>query len=263
MEPNVPGPPPYPAPEPPPESPPVMPPPVTPPPPTPGADRRMSDARFTTLAAVLITLISIQIAVGAWRTTEAASRASDLDSLVIQQLARRQQEIQAINGLVDLDLRLLSRYQGYVLTAARLDDAAAGIGDSGELDRQMLEVDAQGQRALARVMSQFFQGGYPAVDADGMADYDPDGVLRRLEAASYRLADLQPEATAVRADQAHRQVAAFVLIVILFAACLVLLTLAQVSRNRLRMPLAAAGIVLAGGGLVLLTLAETVLFSVA
>lgn len=239
-------------------------PPAVPVPARPAAARPgMSDARFTTLAAVLITVISILIAVGAWRTTEAASRASDLDSLVIQQLARRQQEIQALNGLVDLDLRLLSRYQGYVLTAARMDDAAAGIGEPGELDRQMLEVDAQGQRALARVMNQFFQGGFPAVDADGMADYDPERVLRILEAGSYRLADLQPEATALRAGQAHRQTAAFVLIVILFAACLVLLTLAQVSRNRLRMPLAAAGIVLAGGGIVLLTLAETVLFSVA
>ncbi|MHB8891155.1 MAG: hypothetical protein ACYC65_03830, partial [Candidatus Limnocylindrales bacterium] len=94
----------------------------------------MTHARFTTLAAVVITVISILIAVGAWRTTEAASRASDLDSLVIQQLARRQQELQAISGRIDLDLRLLTRYQAYVLAAVRLDAAATTVGEPGSLD---------------------------------------------------------------------------------------------------------------------------------
>lgn len=223
----------------------------------------MTHARFTTLAAVVITVISILIAVGAWRTTEAASRASELDSLVIQQLARRQQELQAISGRIDLDLRLLTRYQAYVLAAVRLDAAATTVGEPGSLDRQLLEVDAQGERALARVMNQFFLGAFPVVDADGLATYDPDRILRILVAGSYRLADLQPEVTARRAELAHRQTAAFVLIVIVFAGCLVLLTLAQVTRGRIRMPLAVGGTVIAAGGLVLLALTETVLFTVA
>jgi hypothetical protein len=234
--------------------------PVTPPP---NVVRGMSDATFTTVVAVIITAISILIAVGAWRTTEAASRASDLDSLVIQQLARRQQEMQALNGLVDLDLRLLARFQGYVLAATRLDAAALTAGEPGAIDRQLLEVQAQGQRALSRVMNQFFQASFPTVDADGIAAYDPDKVLANLEAGSYRLADLQPEDTARRADQAHHQTAAFVLIVIVFTACLVLLTLAQVTRRRLRMPLAVAGSLLAMGGLALLVMVETVLYRAA
>jgi hypothetical protein len=220
----------------------------------------MDDTRFTTLAAIIITAISIMIAVGAWRTTDAASRASDLDSLVIQQLARRQQELEALHGMIDLDLRLLSRYQGYVLAANHLDTAAAAAGEPGQVDREMLELEAQGQRSLARVMNQFFLGAYPAVDADGIATYDPDKVLRTLIAGSYRLADLQPEATALRADRAHHQTSAFVLIVIIFAACLVLLTVAQVTRGRVRVPLAVMGTVVALGGVVLLVLVETVLF---
>jgi hypothetical protein len=85
-------------------------------------------------------------------------------------------------------------------------------------------------------------------------------VLRDLVAGSTRLADLRPEVTQGRADLAHRQTAAFVLLVILFTACLVLLTLAQVVRGRPRVPLAAVGTLVAFGGFVLLVLVETTLF---
>ena len=91
----------------------------------------MTDTTFTTVAAVIITVISILIAVGAWRTTETASRASGLDSQVIQELARRQQELELISGRIDLDLRLLTRYQAYVLAAARLDAASTTVGEAG------------------------------------------------------------------------------------------------------------------------------------
>lgn len=229
----------------------------------PAPSRRISDATFTTFVAVVITVVSVLIAVGAWRTTDAANRASDLDSLVIQQLARRQQEMEDINGQVDLDLRLFARYQAYTLAAATLDKAATAAGEPGAIDRQMLEVEAQGQRALARVLHQFFRGALPAVDAEGVADYDPERVVRNLVAGSTRLADLRPEVTQGRADLAHRQTAAFVLLVILFTACLVLLTLAQVVHGRSRVPLAAAGTLVALGGLVLLVLVEAALFAAA
>ena len=220
----------------------------------------MTDATFTTVAAVIITIISILIAVGAWRTTETASRASDLDSQVIQQLARRQQELELISGRIDLDLRLLTRYQAYVLAAAQLDAASTTVGEAGSLDRQLLEVEAQGQRALARVMNQFFQGAFPTLDADGLATYDADRTFNSLVAASYRLTDLKPEVTARRAELAHEQTAAFVLIVIVFAGCLVLLTLAQVTRGRVRLPLAIGGTVVAAGGLVAMVLVEITLY---
>ncbi len=223
--------------------------------------RRISDTTFTTFVAVVVTVVSVLIAVGAWRTTDAANRASDLDSLVIQQLARRQQEMEDLNGQVDLDLRLLARYQAYTLAAATLDKAATAAGEPGTIDRQILEVEAQGQRALARVLHQFFRGALPAVDAEGVAEYDPERVLRNLVAGSTRLADLRPEVTQGRADLAHRQTAAFVLLVILFAACLVMLTLAQVVHGRSRVPLAAAGTLVALGGLVLLVLVEAALFT--
>ncbi len=227
-------------------------------PPAPG--RGVSDATFTTFVAVVITVVSVLIAVGAWRTTDASNRAGDLDSLVIQQIARRQQEMEDLNGQVDLDLRLFARYQAYTLAAAKLDKAATAAGEPGAVDRQMIEVEAQGQRALARVLIQFFRGAFPAVDAEGIAAYDPERVLRDLVAGSTRLADLRPEVTQGRADLAHRQTAAFVLLVILFTACLVLLTLAQVVRGRPRVPLAAVGTLVAFGGLVLLVLVETTLF---
>lgn len=221
----------------------------------------MTDATFTTIAAVIITIVSILIAVGAWRTTEAAGRASDLDSLVIQQLARRQQELELLSGRIDLDLRLLTRYQSYELAAAQLDTAATTVGEPGSVDRQVLEVEAQGQRALARVMNQFFLAAFPVIDADGVATYDPAKTQADLVGASYTLTDLKPEVTARRAVLAHEQTAGFVLIVIVFAGSLVLLTLAQVTRGRLRLPLAIGGTMVAAGGLVAIVLSETVLFA--
>ena len=232
-------------------------------PPRPNRFFAMSDDRFTTLVAIIITVVSMLIAAGAWRTTDAASRASDLDSLVIQQLARRQQEMESLSGMIDLDLRLVARYQSYVLAAVQLDAAATAAGEPGTTDRSLLEVEAQGQRALARVMNQFFLGSFPSVDADGIATYDPDHVLKTLTAGSSLLADLQPEATAVRAARAHAQTAAFVLIVILLSACLVLLSIAQTIRRSLRWPLALSGTGLAGLALLLLLLVEFVMFPVA
>jgi hypothetical protein len=244
-------------------NPPGPPPSSTDAPAAPKPGRGISDATFTTFIAVVITVVSVLIAVGAWRTTDASNRAGDLDSLVIQQIARRQQEMEDLNGQVDLDLRLLARYQAYTLTAAALDKGAIAAGEPGAADRQMLEVEAQGQRALARVLNQFFRGAFPAVDAEGIAAYDPERVLRDLVAGSTRLADLRPEVTQGRADLVHRQTAAFVLLVILFTACLVVLTLAQVVHGRPRVPLAAVGTLVALCGLVLLILVETTLFKAA
>ncbi len=233
------------------------------PPPEPPSQDRQASAGFTTVVAVVITVVSILIAVSAWRTTDAANRASDLDSLAIQQVAQRQQELEGLNGMVDLDLRLYARFQAYELAANAFDKAAKAVADQTSGEAQRLVVDAQGQRALARVLRQFFRGAIPSVDDAGIATYDPAFVLRNLVAGSSRLADLQPDVTQKRADVAHEQTAAFVLLVILFAGCLLVLTVAQVVHSRLRITLAVAGAGVAACGAVMLFLVETTLFPVA
>jgi hypothetical protein len=217
------------------------------------------DIRTTVWMAVVIAVLSILIAIAAWRSTEADSVASDLDSSAIQQLARQQEEHGHLEGIVAQDLWLFPRYQEHALAAARLTAEADGLRalDPGLAAR--LDLEAQGHAALARSLLPFFQGGTPAIDADGMSVYDRDYVLRNLEAGSIGLQDLRPDEALAAAGQAHAKAGSLVGLVILFAACLLLVSIAQASRLAIRRPLAAAGTLGAVIGAILLVLVEVVL----
>ena len=217
-----------------------------------------TDAGLTTIIAAAITLVSILVAVAAWRGSSAVGRASDLDGSYIQQVAMRQQELETITGYVELDTRLLPRYQEHVLAAAQLQAAADKL-PAGSADRQLLEVRAQGERAIARVMRPFFIA-LPAVDAQGIATYDRESILRALEDQDTRLADLQPEQIAADAALTHDQANGFVVVGVILAVGLVLLTSAQVLRGRRRIPFAVSGAVAGLAGGIGLVLVEAVLF---
>lgn len=217
-----------------------------------------TDAGLTTIIAAAITLVSILVAVAAWRGSSAVGRASDLDGSYIQQVAMRQQELETITGYVELDTRLLPRYQEHVLAAAQLQAAADKL-PAGSADRQLLEVRAQGERAIARVMRPFFIA-LPAVDAQGIATYDRESILRALEDQDTRLADLQPEQIAADAALTHDQANGFVVVGVILAVGLVLLTIAQVLRGRRRIPFAVSGAVAGLAGGIGLVLVEAVLF---
>ena len=79
----------------------------------------------------------------------------------------------------------------------------------------------------------FFQGGTPAIDPDGRSDYD-----RSTSCAASRpgrsLQDLRPDEALAAARQAHAKAAALVGLVIFFAACLLVVSIGQVSRSDLR-----------------------------
>ncbi len=217
-----------------------------------------TDAGLTTIIAAAITLVSILVAVAAWRGSSAVGRASDLDGSYIQQVAMRQQELETITGYVELDTRLLPRYQEHVLAAAQLQAAADKL-PAGSADRQLLEVRAQGERAIARVMRPFFIA-LPAVDAQGIATYDRESILRALEDQDTRLADLQPDRVAADAALTHDQANGFVVVGVILAVGLVLLTIAQVLRGRRRIPFAVGGAVAGLAGGIGLVLVEAVLF---
>ena len=217
-----------------------------------------TDAGLTTIIAAAITLVSILVAVAAWRGSSAVGLASDLDGSYIQQVAMRQQELETITGYVELDTRLLPRYQEHVLAAAQLQAAADKL-PAGSADRQLLEVRAQGERAIARVMRPFFIA-LPAVDAQGIATYDRESILRALEDQDTRLADLQPDRVAADAALTHDQANGFVVVGVILAVGLVLLTIAQVLRGRRRIPFAVSGAVAGLAGGIGLVLVEAVLF---
>ncbi len=217
-----------------------------------------TDAGLTTIIAAAITVVSILVAVAAWRGSSAVGLASDLDGSYIQQVAMRQQELETITGYVELDTRLLPRYQEHVLAAAQLQAAADKL-PAGSADRQLLEVRAQGERAIARVMRPFFIA-LPAVDAQGIATYDRESILRALEDQDTRLADLQPDRVAADAALTHDQANGFVVVGVILAVGLVLLTIAQVLRGRRRIPFAVSGAVAGLAGGIGLVLVEAVLF---
>ena len=185
-------------------------------------------------------------------------RASDLDGAYIQQVAMRQQELETITGYVELDQRLLPRYQEHVLAAAQLQNAADAL-PAGSADRKLLEVRAQGERAIARVMRPFFIA-LPAVDANGVATYDRESVLRALEDQDTRLADLQPDRVVADAAVVHAQANGFVVVGVILAVALVLLTIAQVMRGGRRIPFALGGALAGVAGGIGLVLVEAVLF---
>lgn len=227
---------------------------------TPAADTATAprdDLRMAVWMAVVITVVSILIAIVAWRSTEADSVASDLDSAAIQQLARQQEERGHLEGIVAQDLWLFPRYQEHALAAARLTAEADRLRTSDPPLAARLDVEAQGHAVLARSLLPFFQGGTPAIDPDGRSDYDREYVLRNLEAGSLALQDLRPDEALVAARQAHAKAAALVGLVIFFAACLLVVSIGQVSRSDLRGWLAAAGTLGAVAGSVLLVLVES------
>ena len=217
-----------------------------------------TDGGLTTVIAAAITLVSILVAVAAWRGSTAVGTASDLDGSYIQQVAMRQQELETIAGYVELDTRLLPRYQEHMLVAAQLQAAAEQL-PAGSADRNLLEIKAQGERAIARVMRPFFIA-LPAVDAKGLTTYDRESVLRALEDQDTRLADLQPEQVAADAAVAHSQANGFVVVGVILAITLVLLTIAQVMRGRRRIAFAITGAATGMVGGIGLVLVEAVLF---
>lgn len=191
--------------------------------------------RSAAILALLIGFASVFSAVIAWRASLAAIDASRLESLAVQQQAREQQIERELEGLVDQDLRFLNAYQEHALAARELQSQADDVREADATTADVLDLEAQAHLALARATLPFFLGASGvALAEDGSVPYDETFVLRNLRAGNTELRELQTQSTAELATRADQRSLAFIGVAALVIAALFFLTVAQVSRTRLR-----------------------------
>ena len=205
--------------------------------------------RSAALLAVLIGFASVMSAVIAWRASLASIDASRYESLAVQQQARQQQIERELEGVVEQDLRFLNMFQEHALASRELQAQAESLRESDPGTADNLDLEAKGQSALARTIQSFFLGASGIYLADdGSVPYDRDYVLRNLSEGNVELRELRAQHPADLAQHADERSLNLIGTAALIVAALFFLTVAQVSRARLRV---RQGFFATGGVLVL------------
>jgi hypothetical protein len=191
--------------------------------------------RTAVLLALLIGFASVFSAVIAWRASLASIDASRYQSLAVQQQARREQIERELEATVEQDLRFVADFQEHSLAARELHSQAESIRSTDSAAADQLDVQAQSEEALARSLEPFFQGaGGVTLAADGTVPYDKAFVLSSLENGNSELRELRTSNVADLANNANAKSIDLVGIAALVVAALFFLTVAQVSKTRVR-----------------------------
>ena len=217
--------------------------------------------RMAVLLALLIGFASVFTAVLAWRAALANIDASRYQSLAVQQQARREQIERELEGTVQQDERFVADFQEHALNARQLQAQADAIRTTDSSAADALDVQAQSEAALARALKPFFMGaGGIALDDNGTVPYDTAFVLRSLQDANPELRELRKSNVAQLANQANDKAIDLVAVAALVVAALFFLTVAEVSRTRLRIRQAffVAGGLLVVVGIVAFAVVEVV-----
>jgi hypothetical protein len=228
--------------------------------PRPTRSARVRDAirhpeRSGALLAVLIGFASVFSAVIAWQASLSSIDAGRYQSLAVQQQARREQIERELEGTVEQDLRFVAEYQEHALAARELQSQADSIRATDATAADALDVEAQSESAQARALAPFFMGaGGIALDENGTVPYDKEFVLRALEDSNLELRELKTSNVGDLADRADAKAIQLVAVAAVIVAALFFLTVAQVSKTRIRV----RQMFFVGGGL--LVVAGTVLF---
>jgi hypothetical protein len=228
--------------------------------PRPSRSARVRDAirhpeRSGALLAVLIGFASVFSAVIAWQASLSSIDAGRYQSLAVQQQARREQIERELEGTVEQDLRFVAEYQEHALAARELQAQADSIRATDATAADALDVEAQSESAQARALAPFFLGaGGIALDENGTVPYDREFVLRALEDGNLELRELKTSNVSDLADRADAKAIQLVAVAAVIVAALFFLTVAQVSRTRIRV----RQMFFVGGGL--LVVAGTLLF---
>lgn len=222
-----------------------------------GEARGRERDRFRIVVPILIAVVSVLGAVVAMRASQLSIRASDLNETGLLQFVQREQELAAAEAAVDEDLRLLAQYQGHIRAWRLLEEDAGRIREDNPELAEALELQAQGELALARSLRPFFQAQLPDFgDREGVVEYDREEALRFLVEGNQRLQDLRPAETLERAREEHGRTVNLVLTVALFIAALVFLTVAQFASRSIRGAFAVGGVVVALAGVVVFVVLE-------
>ena len=216
--------------------------------------------RSAALLALLIGFASVFSAVIAWRASLASIDASRYESLAVQQQARRQQIERELEGLVEQDLRFVNVFGEHALAGRELAAQAEAMRESDPDTADRLDLQAQGESALARAVTPFFLGATGIYLAeDGSVPYDRAFVLRNLQEGNIEWRELRAQRTLELAQRADDHTLNLIAVAALVIAALFFLTVAQVSRTMVRVRqaffLAGAVLVLVGAlGFVLVEL---------
>ncbi len=187
------------------------------------------------LLAVLIAFASVFSAVLAWRASLASIDASRYQSLAVQESARRNQLERLSEGVVAQDERFVLFFQEHALAAREFQAQADALRESDSATADILDLDAQAHRALARATQPFFLGASGIyLDDDGTVAYDRAYVLRNLRAGDTELRELRTQGTVELAERADSRSLNLIALAAIVIAALFLLTVAQVSRTRRR-----------------------------
>lgn len=207
------------------------------------------DRRLAVAVAVLIGVASVFSAAVAWRASLASIDSSRLQSLAVQEQARKQQIERELEGRLALDERLVISYQEHVLAARELRAQAERVRASDPPMADSLDLEAHGRSALARSIRPFLYGAaWVRDEGDGSVTYDRAAAMLFLRDLQPELAELQPERTSVLAQLADVRAINLIAIAAVMVAALFFLTIAQVVRTRERLQL---GFGVLGGVLVL------------
>ena len=191
--------------------------------------------RSAVLLAVLIGFASVFSAAIAWRASLASIDASRYQSLAVQQQARREQIERELEATVQQDLRFVTDFQQHSLAARELQSQADSIRATHATAADTLDLQAQAELALARAMKPFFTGaGGVALDDDGTVPYDKAFVFRNLSESNAELRELRTSGVTALSNQANAKSIDLIAVAALVVAALFFLTVAQVSRTRLR-----------------------------
>ncbi len=191
--------------------------------------------RSAALLAILIGFASVFSAVIAWRASLASIDANRYQSLAVQQQARQEQIERELEGVVEQDQRFVTDYQEHALAARQLQAQADSLRATDPVSADTLDVEGQSEAALARSLEPFFMGATGVtLDDTGSVQYDKAFVLLNLQETNPELRELGTSNVSDLADQAGAKSIDLVAVAALVIAALFFLTVAQVSRTRLR-----------------------------
>ena len=203
---------------------------------------------------LVIAAVSILGAVVAWRASIVSSNASNLDQRATQELAHQEQLLATHRGQVNEDLRLLAIYQEHGKLRQTMLEQAGRLRNSNPALAHALEIRAQGEGAIVRMLQGLFLGFYPTLDEKGRADYDRSTALEFLAERDSELKNLRPNQLAVEAETTRREGENLTGIAAILVAALFFLTLAQLAQPQLRRTFAGTGVVVATIGFLLFVL---------
>jgi len=190
--------------------------------------------RFQTIVAILIAIVSVVSAGVAWRASMAGSSGSSVDREGLDTTMRYEAAYALTVSALHQEARYAAQYTRY---QARVDALESQDGPAARSE-------AEGVREIVEVLALFTP---LATDSDYHTSdgrLDLDRRLDDLRAADADLRDLDPQQEFDTADQFYTETLALVSIVVLFALSLFFLTLAEITRHKLRLGLAAVGVVI-------------------